>query len=123
MPRMRVRARALDMLGRQQMAGIPSAIHELFKNAHDAYADSVRVDFFRSSGILVLWDDGVGMTRDDFVERWLTLGTESKVGTGAGLSPPYRDPKKPERPILGEKGIGRLAIATIGPQGTNHHQG
>ncbi len=31
-------ARALDMLGRQQIAGRPTAISELSKNAHDAYA-------------------------------------------------------------------------------------
>ena len=28
----KTRARALDMLGRQQIAGIPTAINELFKN-------------------------------------------------------------------------------------------
>lgn len=115
MPTIRVRARALDMLGRQQMAGIPNALHELFKNAHDAYADRVDVDYYRTTGLLVLRDDGVGMTRDDFESRWLTLGTESKVQHG-GMKPPYKDPHKPERIMLGEKGIGRLAIATVGPQ-------
>jgi len=115
MSTIRVRARALDMLGRQQMAGIPNALHELFKNAHDAYADRVDVDYYRATGLLVLRDDGVGMTRDDFESRWLTLGTESKVQHG-GMKPPYKDPHKPERIMLGEKGIGRLAIATVGPQ-------
>jgi signal transduction histidine kinase len=115
MPTIRVRARALDMLGRQQMAGIPNALHELFKNAHDAYADRVDVDYYRATGLLVLRDDGVGMTRDDFESRWLTLGTESKVPHG-GMKPPYKDPHKPARIMLGEKGIGRLAVATVGPQ-------
>ena len=41
----RVRARTLDMLGRQQIAGVPTAISELFKNAHDAYANNVQVDY------------------------------------------------------------------------------
>ena len=41
MARFRTRARTVDMLGRQQIAGIPTAISELFKNAHDAYADHV----------------------------------------------------------------------------------
>jgi hypothetical protein len=45
MSKITVRARAVDMLGRQQIAGIPTAIHELFKNAHDAYAHKVDVDF------------------------------------------------------------------------------
>jgi len=107
------RARALDMLGRQQIAGIPTAITELFKNAHDAYADNVIVDYFRSDGLFVLRDDGLGMTRNDFEDRWLTLGTESKLVNKKSLLPPA-DLNKTPRPIMGEKGIGRLAIASIG---------
>ncbi|MGE4299112.1 MAG: ATP-binding protein [Desulfovibrionaceae bacterium] len=116
MARIRVRARTLDLLGRQQMASIPNALHELFKNAYDAYADTTRVDYFRAESLLIIKDDGVGMTSEDFQSRWLTLGTESKSAGGNGLAPPYRDPDKDKRPTLGSKGIGRLAIATIGPQ-------
>ena len=116
MPQIRVRARALDMLGRQQIAGVPTAISELFKNAHDAYARRVEVDFRRRTGIFVLRDDGIGMSYADFVDRWLTLGTESKLGSGPGIGPPPSDLEQTLRPILGEKGIGRLAIAAIGPQ-------
>jgi hypothetical protein len=111
----RVRARTVDMLGRQQIAGIPTAISELFKNAHDAYARNVEVDYFRRENLFVLRDDGLGMTKDDFEQRWLSLGTESKLGT-ATLSMPPRDLDQPKRPTLGEKGIGRLAVAIIGPQ-------
>ena len=108
-------ARTLDMLGRQQIAGIPTAISELFKNAHDAYADRVEIDYYRSDGLFVLRDDGIGMTEAEFTERWLTIGTDSKVDPRkqSGL---HRASGRPRRPILGEKGIGRLAIATIGPQ-------
>jgi len=116
MAKFRTRARTVDMLGRQQIAGIPTAISELFKNAHDAYAKHVEVDYFRSDGLFVLRDDGLGMTREDFEKRWLTLGTESKLDAKAGLEPPPIDPDQPKRPILGEKGIGRLAIASIGSQ-------
>lgn len=112
----KTRARALDMLGRQQIAGIPTAIAELFKNAHDAYADRVEVDYFRSDKLFLLRDDGLGMTRQDFETRWLTLGTESKLGGGPGSLPPMTDPGKPRRPVLGEKGIGRLAVAVVGSQ-------
>ena len=116
MAQFKTRARTVDMLGRQQIAGVPNAISELFKNAHDAYADHVEVDYFLSDGLFVLRDDGIGMTREEFDERWLTLGTESKLGTKGGMAPPPKDPDKPVRPISGEKGIGRLAIAAIGPQ-------
>lgn len=112
--RIRVRARAVDMLGRQQITGIPTAIHELFKNAHDAYADRVEVDYYREDDLFILRDDGIGMTRKDFENKWLTLGTESKVDANqvTGFVPKG----KAKRTITGEKGIGRLAIATIGRQ-------
>lgn len=116
MANFKTRARAVDMLGRQQISGIPTAISELFKNAHDAYADRVEVDFYRSDRLFVLRDDGLGMTREDFEARWLTLGTESKVGGNSGMSLPPRALGKAMRPVLGEKGIGRLAIAAIGEQ-------
>lgn len=115
MAQFRTRARALDLLGRQQIAGIPTAINELIKNAHDAYADNFDIDFFRHDNLLVLRDNGLGMTKEEFETRWLTLGTESKLSSPQ-LSMPPIDPEKPRRAIMGEKGIGRLAIASIGSQ-------
>ena len=112
----KARARTLEMLGKQQIAGIPTAISELFKNAHDAYADIVEVDYYRSDGLFVLRDNGMGMTKQEFEDRWLTLGTESKLNSTKGLALPSIDPTKEPRPILGEKGVGRLAIASIGNQ-------
>ncbi|MGT8856182.1 ATP-binding protein [Enterobacter sp. 186315] len=116
MAKIRTKARALDMLGRQQIAGIPTALSELFKNAHDAYADNVEVDFFRKENLLILRDDGLGMTADEFEERWLTIGTSSKLIDDDAINKPAIDSNKAFRPIMGEKGIGRLSIAAIGPQ-------
>lgn len=115
MAQFKTRARALDLLGRQQIAGIPTAINELIKNAHDAYADKFDIDFLRYNNLLVLRDDGLGMTKEEFETRWLTLGTESKLANRKTSLPPI-DTSKPSRPIMGEKGIGRLAIASIGSQ-------
>jgi len=119
MAKIRTRARAVDMLGRQQIATVQNAITELFKNAHDAYAKHVRVDFFEDEGpsgqgFLSVRDDGVGMTQDDFENKWLVLGTESKLGKGRAKH--YCPPGQEMRPISGEKGIGRLAIALLGSQ-------
>ncbi|WP_105434915.1 ATP-binding protein [Neorhizobium tomejilense] len=108
-------ARAIDLLGRQQVAGTPTAISELFKNAHDAYARNMVVDFYRVRNLLVLRDDGVGMSRRDFETRWLTAATDSKRDSGY-MPPPTADPDQPPRPVMGEKGIGRLAIAVLGKQ-------
>src|ERR1700753_1784449 len=104
----KARARTVEMLGRQQIAGIPTAISELFKNAHDAYADNAIVDFFRSDRLFVLRDDGIGMTQEDFEQRWLTLGTESKLDSEGQIGLPPKRSQYKERPLLGEKGIGRL---------------
>ncbi|MET9199597.1 ATP-binding protein [Gordonia sp. NPDC003585] len=111
----RTSARAVDMLGRQQIAGIPTAISEIFKNAHDAYASNVRADYFPARQTLVIRDNGVGMTRSEFVERWLTVGTDSKL-KDSSLPPMIRTKGAGIRRQMGEKGIGRLAIATLGNQ-------
>lgn len=111
----RARARTLDMLGRQQIAGIPTALSELFKNAHDADAERVEVDYYRRDGLLVLRDDGFGMQTDEFIDRWLTIATETSIQRKR-QERKRRQPSRSARPILGEKGIGRLAIATIAPQ-------
>ncbi len=119
MARIRTRARAVDMLGRQQIATIQNAISELFKNAHDAYATEVRLDYFedsgpKSQGVVCVRDNGVGMTYEDFENKWLVLGTESKLGDERAKH--FRPEGMEQRPITGEKGIGRLAIALLGSQ-------
>lgn len=116
MAKIKTRARTLDMLGRQQIAGIPTALSELFKNAHDAYADNVEVDYIRKKNLLILRDNGLGMTREEFEDRWLTIGTDSKFEDEDAIEKPAIDINKDKRPVMGEKGIGRLAIAAIGPQ-------
>lgn len=120
MAKIHTRARAVDMLGRQQIATIQNAIAELFKNAYDAYAPRAQVDYLKGlgadkNGALLVRDNGFGMTKEDFEDKWLVLGTESKVRTDSsepGYVPPGRTPRK----ITGEKGIGRLAIALLGRQ-------
>jgi hypothetical protein len=112
MAHFKARARSVDMLGRQQIAGIPSAISELFKNAHDAYAQQVRIDYLEKEDLFMIRDDGYGMTMNDFENKWLALGTDSRITESyvpAGIA------KKKKRKILGEKGIGRLSIAVVGP--------
>ena len=120
MAKIHTRARAVDLLGRQQIATIQNAIAELFKNAYDAYAPRAQVDYLKGlgadkNGALLVRDNGFGMTKEDFEDKWLVLGTESKVrsdDSDPGYVPPGQEPRK----ITGEKGIGRLAIALLGRQ-------
>jgi len=107
----RVHARVLDLLGEEQIADLPTAISELFKNAFDAYAEVVNLDIYPEAKYAVLWDDGFGMTESDLENRWLVVGTPSKRLAERRPAPP--EGRRP-RPVMGEKGIGRLAISRLG---------
>jgi signal transduction histidine kinase len=100
------------MLGRQQIANLPTALSELFKNAHDAYATMAVAEFFRVHDALAVSDDGVGMDRETFERAWLTIATESKLECDSMPPPAGMTP----RVQLGEKGIGRFAIGALGSQ-------
>lgn len=108
------KARTVDHLGREQIADTPTAISELWKNAFDAYSHSVALDIYGGEmPVAVVGDDGHGMNRKEFEGRWLVVGTESKAA--ADDTPPAdRNGLKP-RPRQGQKGIGRLSCANLGP--------
>ncbi len=110
----RTRARTIDHLGREQIADCPTAISELWKNAYDAYAREVSLDIYDGEvPIAALSDDGHGMNRNEFEEKWLVVGTESKAD-GSEVSEKDRNGLK-IRPRQGQKGIGRLSSAALGP--------
>jgi signal transduction histidine kinase len=108
------RARTIDHLGRGQIADAPTAVSELWKNSYDAYARDVALHIFDGSPeIGLVADDGAGMSLSGFRDRWLVIGTESKIEFGDddasetfGLA---------ERVRQGEKGIGRLSAAFLAP--------
>ncbi|MFS1898604.1 ATP-binding protein [Vibrio cyclitrophicus] len=107
------RARTLDHLGREQIADCPTAISELWKNAFDAYARNVSLHVISGDAtVAAIVDDGHGMNQDEFINKWLVIGTESKkvnvvtdIDDRNGLE---------ERPKQGQKGIGRLSCAIMG---------
>ena len=43
----RTKARAVDLLGKGQIADLPTAITELWKNGYDAYADNLSADLYK----------------------------------------------------------------------------
>ena len=108
------RARAVDHLGRGQIADCPTAVTELWKNAYDAYAKNVSLHVFEGPPhVAAIFDDGCGMDKSDIDEKWLVIGTESKSGTN---EVPVKDRLGLSlRPKLGEKGIGRLSAGFLAP--------
>lgn len=108
------RARTIDHLGREQIADCPTAVSELWKNAYDAYARNVGLHIYDGEpAIATIVDDGHGMSREDFCRRWLVVGTESKADS-TEVPEEDRDGLAP-RTRQGQKGIGRLSCANVGP--------
>jgi hypothetical protein len=115
----RSRARVIDLLGRQQIADAPTAVGELFKNALDAGASNAYVDFWPDANALTIRDDGLGMRTEDVLSKWLILATESrhlkhKVDDGWAKFATKEQKRWLAQPSYGEKGIGRLSVATLG---------
>ena len=46
MARFRAKARAVELLGKGQIADLPTAISELWKNGYDAYAENLNCKLF-----------------------------------------------------------------------------
>ena len=116
----RTKARAVDLLGKGQIADLPTAITELWKNGYDAYADNITAEIYLKgykdlkTSWFVITDDGVGMSQSDVLDKWLVLGSDSKSRTSildiSGESTLWKAP----RVKAGEKGIGRLSVAFLG---------
>ncbi len=110
----KTRARTVDHLGREQIADCPTAISELWKNSYDAYARSAELHIFDGDiPVAALVDDGHGMNAEEFIDKWLVLGTESKA-TDSVVDKSDRN-GLPFRSRQGQKGIGRLSSAFLGP--------
>ena len=84
----------------ERLVGQPHiALAELIKNAYDADATlcTISID---ENGITVT-DNGHGMTEDEFLEHWMTIGTRNKQNrTNSRLF---------GRNVTGSKGVGRLS--------------
>ncbi|WP_224995028.1 ATP-binding protein [Cesiribacter sp. SM1] len=121
MPQFRAKARAVDLLGKGQIADLPTAISELWKNGYDAYGDKLQAFLYldgyvdSSEPVFVISDDGKGMTKEDITDKWFVLGTDSKSRGEIDIKGEDTLHKEP-RIKMGEKGIGRLAVAYLGPQ-------
>ncbi len=108
----KTKARAIELLGKKQIRDSSTALAELMKNSYDADAEILRVEFITKDinvPCVVICDNGCGMNQSDIEDKWLVLGTDSKRK--------IKDKKSPGgRILMGEKGIGRLAVSRLGQQ-------
>lgn len=92
------------LIGRENVSKLEGAILELVKNAYDADATAVYIYYSESDDILLIMDNGEGMTEEVLRAHWMTIGNSSK-----------RDQilSKGKRLKTGAKGIGRFALDRI----------
>jgi HSP90 family molecular chaperone len=95
------------LLGRESVSSEIVALFELIKNSYDADATRVEVifkDVTKPGGTIRIKDDGHGMTIEDFKDRWMIVGTESKE---------RHTTSKKGRRMVGEKGVGRFSTEKL----------
>lgn len=92
----------LNHLGRNLYRNFITVLGEAISNSWDADAKNVLLYIDRDKNYLIIKDDGEGMTSDDFQKKFLKIGY-SKRKDGINTS-------KLNRPYIGRKGIGKLAL-------------
>jgi anti-sigma regulatory factor (Ser/Thr protein kinase) len=108
------RARLLIQLGDQLIKNESIALVELVKNSYDADANKVNIYMenvdSQEEGIIIIEDDGYGMSADIVENVWLEPGSDFKTKQIENLivSPKYN------RLPIGEKGIGRFGVHKLG---------
>jgi signal transduction histidine kinase len=113
-------ARLQRYLGNELIADPNVAILEFVKNAYDAGAETVRVEFALSASptTLTIADNGIGMDVESFKANWMRPGFSEKgarvVARGAGPGASPAEQREAGRVPVGEKGIGRLAAGRLG---------
>ena len=92
----------LNHLGRNLYRSFITVLGEAISNSWDADATNVNICVDKEKNILVIQDDGKGMTDYDFQNKFLKIGYSKRKGniikTDSG------------RPFIGRKGIGKLAL-------------
>ena len=107
----KISTRLKDLIGRDLITNDFVAVFELVKNSFDAHAKVVRIRF--EEDLIVIADDGKGMSQDDIRDKWLFVAYSAKrEGTE---DEDYRDKiASPIRAFAGAKGVGRFSCDQLG---------
>lgn len=91
----------LNHLGRNLYRNVITILGEAISNSWDADAHNVQIEIDRQKNTMCIVDDGLGMTSDDFQNKFLKIGySKRKNGFKSTL----------HRSFIGRKGIGKLAL-------------
>ena len=103
---MKIDLSVLEHLGINLYSTIPAVLSEVVANAWDADATNVKVRFDKEAGQISIQDDGIGMTRDEVIDRFLRVGFRRRESAGGVTCIHKRRP-------MGRKGIGKLSSFSI----------
>ena len=92
----------LNHLGRNLYRNLTTVLGEAISNSWDADAHNVWITVNKESNSMQILDDGVGMTGEDFQNKFLKIGYSKRKNNA------YSSPNG--RPFIGRKGIGKLAL-------------
>ena len=95
----------LELLGPSLYTNIYYVLAELVANSYDADAENVWINF--SDSVIIIEDDGKGMTYDETREKYLSVAKPTRVDKNSSKSEKYKRPK------MGRKGIGKLAALAV----------
>ena len=97
-----VDAALLRELGERLIGRTHIALAELVKNSYDADAHTCRIEVEVEGGRIVVSDDGHGISKEEFINYWMRIGTTHKVDS--------RRSRVLGRSMTGSKGLGRLSV-------------
>lgn len=92
----------LNHLGRNLYRSFNTILGEAISNSWDADATEVNIEIDRENNSLLIYDNGIGMTDQDFREKFLEVGYRRREEGGRS--------SRTGRTFIGGKGIGKLAL-------------
>lgn len=99
----------INRLGIELVGKAETAVSELIKNAYDADATEVTVEFINTDekgGTLIITDNGLGMTEEQLINGFMRISSTDKIHNPKSL--------RFGRTRAGKKGIGRFATQRLG---------
>ena len=102
----------LNHLGLNLYTNTPAVLTEIVSNSWDADATEVHIDVNSDKSIITISDNGHGMNAVDIESKFLNVGYARRKDN--------REKSPNGRPVMGRKGIGKLAMFSLCSDPLNH---
>ncbi len=103
---LRIDLNVLEHLGFNLYSNVPAILTEMVANAWDADAKRVDIRIDTDQDIIVILDNGHGMSLNDINDRFLLVGYRRRDDEESRRTPEGRE-------VMGRKGLGKLSLFSI----------